>query len=34
MTFRGDGVQNNIAKIDEDSREEHGMTKSDKKLRG
>ena len=33
MTFRGDGVQNNIAKIDEDSREEHVMTKSDKKMR-
>ena len=33
MTFRGNGVQNNIAKIDEDSREEHGATKSDKKLR-
>ena len=35
MTFRGvDALQNNIAKIDEDSREDHMVTKSDKRLKG
>ena len=33
MTFRGDGVQNNIAVQDEDSREEQVVNQSDKKLR-